>query len=649
MNRTEELGSVYESLLELVPYISLEKSEFGFVGITESGSSAGNARKTSGSYYTPDSLVQELIKSALDPVIEKKINDNPQNPIKALLEISVIDPACGSGHFLLAAARRIAEKVAEKESLDGSVRPNDYRKALRKVIANCIYGVDLNPMAVELAKTALWLEGFEPGKPLGFIDNHILCGDSLLGIISTEQMTNGIPDSAYDALSGDDKEFCKSLKKTNRDEIKSLTKSKATADLIATDSESAKLSIMLSEIEKLPEETQEDIKAKCLKWLDYNKLIGESKIKKAADLFIGAWLAPKKPSCPELPPRMAGEVSRSDERGLFDNITTNHSEAPASPAIPTTLDLVHELKYMFSSAITTMSKRAEQHNQSLEYCSRLCAEAKVFHWPLVCENIFNKGGFDCVLANPPWERIKLQEEEFFASRNTTVANARNKAERKKYIDLLREGHLSLTLNGFMNEVQIKSEKRLYKEFEKAKRNSEASSNYLHIDAPAGRYPLTGVGDVNTYAVFSETISRLVSPEGRAGFIVPSGIATDNSTKDYFASIATTGKLVSLFDFENRDALFPGIHRSYKFSLITLGKAQQATFAFFMSQPEQLKDERRKFTLSAEEFELINPNTLTCPIFRSKYDAELTKKIYHQVPVLMLEEQKEMDELMKDYK
>ena len=157
----EELGSVYESLLELVPDINLSAKTFGFVGLTSEGSTAGNARKTSGSYYTPDSLVQELIKSALEPVIRQKLRDNPSNPTQALLSIRVIDPSCGSGHFLLAAARRLAQELAQLRTEDGAVKPADYRQALHDVIANCIFGVDRNPMALELARMALWLEGFD--------------------------------------------------------------------------------------------------------------------------------------------------------------------------------------------------------------------------------------------------------------------------------------------------------------------------------------------------------------------------------------------------------------------------------------------------------------------------------------------------------
>jgi hypothetical protein len=177
----EELGSVYESLLELVPQIQLAERTFGFVGISDTGSTAGNARKTSGSYYTPDSLVKELIRSALDPVIALRIAQQPENPVEALLNISLIDPACGSGHFLIAGARRLAEKLAELRAPEGAVKPDDYRAALREVVARCIHGVDRNPLALELARTTLWLESVEPGKPLSFLDHHLLCGDALLG------------------------------------------------------------------------------------------------------------------------------------------------------------------------------------------------------------------------------------------------------------------------------------------------------------------------------------------------------------------------------------------------------------------------------------------------------------------------------------
>lgn len=223
----EELGSVYESLLELVPDPDPHARRFGFVGLTTEGSTQGNARKTSGSYYTPDSLVQELIKSALDPVIEARIQARPEAPTEALLSITVLDPACGSGHFLLAAARRLAEKLAQLRAPEGAVRPEDYRHALREVVGHCIYGVDRNPMALELARFALWLEGFEEGRSLSFLDHHLVCGDALMGITDLDQLTHGIPDAAFKPLSGDDKAVCKVLAKENKEGLKAFAKRKA--------------------------------------------------------------------------------------------------------------------------------------------------------------------------------------------------------------------------------------------------------------------------------------------------------------------------------------------------------------------------------------------------------------------------------------
>ena len=205
----EELGSVYESLLDLVADPDVVHRTFGFVGITTEGSTSGNERKKTGSYYTPDALVMQLISTALDPVIADRIQRNPANPVQALLSIRVIDPACGSGHFLLAAARRLADKLAALQSPDGSLNEDDYRHALRQVTTHCIYGVDRNPMAIELARTALWLEAYTPDAPLGFVDHHLVVGDALLGLLDFSTLAQGMPDKLYAALSGDNKALCK--------------------------------------------------------------------------------------------------------------------------------------------------------------------------------------------------------------------------------------------------------------------------------------------------------------------------------------------------------------------------------------------------------------------------------------------------------
>jgi len=246
----EEFGSIYESLLEMVPAVSLPRREFSFAG-----PAAGNARKTSASYYTPAPLVDRLVKSALDPLIEKALAS--KDPEAALLALAVLDPACGSGHFSLAAGRRIAEALARVRAGEGgTVTPALYRAAFRDVISHCLYGVDLNPMAVELAKIALWIESVEPGKPLTFLDSHFVCGNSVLGVMDLKVLSAGIPAAAYDALDGDDKELCKALKKANASAIKQHrldTRGGQQLNLFDPGSKEADLSARFAEIDAMPD------------------------------------------------------------------------------------------------------------------------------------------------------------------------------------------------------------------------------------------------------------------------------------------------------------------------------------------------------------------------------------------------------------
>jgi hypothetical protein len=288
----EELGSVYETLLEMVPEVDVPARRFSFFD-PEEDAAKGNARKKSGSYYTPDSLVQELIETALDPVIDARIEENPADPTGALLAIRVVDPACGSGHFLLAAARRLAERLAALLLPSGAVRPQDYRHALREVIARCIYGVDRNPMALELARTALWLEGFEEGRPLSFLDHHLVCGDALIGLTDLKQLAHGIPDAAFKPLSGDDKAVCKVIAKENKEGLKAFAKQKHSPQFTLA-LENASALGELEALETMPGETPAEVAAKEAAYSAFLQHARESRLARAADLFVGAFLAIKR-------------------------------------------------------------------------------------------------------------------------------------------------------------------------------------------------------------------------------------------------------------------------------------------------------------------------------------------------------------------
>jgi hypothetical protein len=597
----EELGSVYESLLELVPDLQMlsqpTAARLAFVGDDDSeGSTRGNTRKLTGSYYTPDSLVQELIKTALEPVMADTVRDNPQRPVEALLSLTVCDPACGSGHFLLAAARRLADEVAlhraagEREG--GAPTPVDYRHALRDVVSHCIFGVDKNPMAIQLAKTALWLEAYSPDCPLSFVDHHLQVGDALLGVLDPKVLEHGIPDEAYTALSGDDKAVASALKKQNKADLKSW-KAIASGDLLTK----ANLVVNAVTVEALTDDTPENIATKRAAWHDAQAVAHGSALARLADTYVAAFLAPK--------------------------LTNTAEQVPLSG-------------YLWG-VFSDQARKADME----EAAQHLCRAHSVFHWWLEFPQVAAKGGFSVMLGNPPWERIKLQEAEFFASRSPLVATARNKAERAHRIEWLREGVLLHNLNPDLERAEgltppNKAEMALYDAFIAARRGAEAASLFAH---DGRRYPLTGVGDVNTYALFAETFLQATAPKGRAGFIVPSGLSTDDSTKRYFSEVVGTQRLTSFFGFDNARKIFPAVHPDTPFALVTLGYTDAPTqLVHYALAVDEVYNPRRRFQLTPDEFALINPNTRTCPVFRSERDAELTKKLYRTASVLIREAQ-----------
>ena len=596
----EELGSVYESLLELVPDINVTAKTFGFVGITSEGSTAGNARKTSGSYYTPDSLVQELIKSALEPVIKQRLEANKNNPTDALLSIRVIDPACGSGHFLLAAARRLAQELAQLRTEDGAVKPADYRHALRDVVANCIFGVDRNPMALELARMALWLEGFEEGQPLSFLDHHLQCGDALLGLTDLNALVYGIPKAAFKTLSGDEKPVCTALGKINTAALKQLKKDRKSPQFKLPLEQASQLA-ELQAIEAMPQRTTKQIAKQETAYLAFLDKAKHSPLRHAADMLLGAFLMAK----------------------------TEDTEAQ----IPTTANLYLEL---------INDHHNEQHLSIRNQAMQACSDASVFHWPLAYPQVFAQGGFDCVLGNPPWEHVELKEEEFFATRNIEVAKAKNKAERSQRIQWLSEGMLAKHLNPDIphHEYECEAEKRLYANYLRTKRLLDASSAFAHVNGEdGGRYPLTGVGRVNTYALFSETIYQILSAKGTTGFIIPSGLATDNSTKEFFCELVFNKSLTSFYEFENEGFFTEaGQGHMLRFALITFSgkdiKYPEMNFMFQGKKLNNLENPERVFQLTPDDIARVNPNTKTCPIFQSSYDANLTKSIYSKHAVLV---------------
>jgi hypothetical protein len=627
----EELGSVYESLLDFHPQIKQNQ------GIYEFNLVFGSDRKTTGSYYTPPQLVQQLIKTALEPVIEEKLKNvtpsrshalhgnvdpealspgtievEPQRVHsqpesgnerleQALLSIKVIDPACGSGHFLLAAARRIGKELAKVRTGESQPAPEPLRQAVRDVIQNCIYGVDLNPLAVDLCKVALWIEGFATGKPLNFLDHRIKCGNSLVGVLDLDCLDAGIPDDAFKAVTGDDKKLATDFKKRNKKERETQGQLSIFEKI---EDEGVNYAKLWQELADFSENTPQEVKEKERKYQD-NLLDNHWWLKYVAcNLWTAAFFMYLTEHNLQLLPTTAtiDRLKRETVQKILNSQSNYVSEALPKGALRVTN---YELQGLIEAA------------------NKLAKEKNFFHWPLEFPEVFNPQsnnyelpkGFDCVLGNPPWEILQIAEKEFFASRNLEIANAPNKAAREKLIKELPKQNPALA-----------------QAFEDAKHDADAQNKFIR---EAGRFPLTAAGKINTYAVFAETTRSLINDNGRVGVIVPTGIATDDTCKKFFGDLIQKQNLASLYDFENREKLFAAVDSRMKFSLLALsGKPiKRGNFAFFVTQPKQLENQTRLFQLSPQDIALINPNTLTCPVFRTSKDAELTKKIYQNVPVL----------------
>ncbi|MCM8747077.1 SAM-dependent methyltransferase [Thermomicrobium sp. CFH 73360] len=562
----EELGSVYESLLDHAPVIDLDDSTpFGFARGTE--------RKSTGSYYTPPELVRELVESALEPVLHARLRAarTREEKERAILNLNVCDPAAGSGHFLLAAARRLARELARVRTGEEEPAPERQREALREVVAHCLYAVDKNPLAVELCKVALWIEAHTPGQPLTFLDHRIKCGDSLIGVFDLNVLKRGIPDKAYERDDSAEKEAARAIRKRNRVE-RDKGQLALGVGAVELDDTIFDLGVRLEEIERMPERTVEERLAKQQAYAALDRDPQLLRLRQACDLWTAAFFA---------------DLREGETVPTTDHVRRALANTPVNQKVAST-------------------------------AAALASELRFFHWPLEFPDVFAAGGFDVVLGNPPWERVKLQEEEFFASRDPWIARAPNAAERKKRIEALGQRNPSL-LAAYRRALWV----------------SKAVSGFLR---ESERFPLGSVGDVNTYQVFTELAWQLLNTSGRAGLVVPTGIATDYGNRQLFSTLVERRALVSLFDFENRKGIFPEVDSRIRFSLLTLARSghDAPRFAFLLHQTEQLSDPERIYTLTAEDIARINPNTGTAPVFASRHEAELVRRIYRRVPVLVRE-------------
>ncbi|WSB87243.1 N-6 DNA methylase [Streptomyces cellulosae] len=625
----EELGSVYEALLELVPKHSASDRTFALVD------RIGNDRKKTGSYYTPAPLTETLLDSTLNPVIDDAVKRGEQRAnaeglpdpsdtiVEELLSLTVCDPACGSGHFLVAAARRIAKRVAAVRERNPEPTAEAVRHALHEVVARCVYGVDLNLMAVELAKVSLWLEAMEPGKPLSFLDAHIKHGNGLIGA-TPALMRNGIPEKAFKTIEGDDDAWVRQLLNRNAEERKGqgvLFETQTETNVANTS-----FAHSLRRITASPADNLTDVRRKEAAYRDWSTSDDYLDALHLADAWCAAFVWVKRK---ESPPAITHKVFRDLE-------TPDGDGAPQST-----------------------------HKEIV----RLRNQYSFFHWHLEFPEIFSvledgdkpadagsvspamgwSGGFSCVVGNPPWDRSEFEDKKYFSVTEPAIAELSGIAMRKRIATWLQE-----------NPTEAER-------YHTARRTLKSTFMFA---ANSGVFPLCaegltagGVTKLQTDQLFTELFSSICSPNGRFGSIIPTAIATNAGGQFLFGDFVRRGALASLYDFENRrpktsvlpkgGKWFESVHSSYKFCLLSLtGRAVHADVSqigFFLSDTTDIYDSNRVLSLAPDDLARMSPNTGTLPVFRTQRDADLTSMIYRRFPVLRNEKSPDGDPWNIDFK
>lgn len=617
----QQLGSIYERLLEHEvvregPIVDIRPNIF--------------ARKGSGSYYTPDDLVSLIIRETLEPLIAARMQafrdkaaelatakqeDGLKlttlkrfDPAERLLDLRICDPAMGSGHFLVSLVDYLSDQViaamAETETLvewttedhpyispladrieairntilgnaearKWTVDPEqlDDRHIIRRmVLKRCVYGVDKNPMAVELAKVALWLHSFTVGAPLSFLDHHLRCGDSLFG----SWVKTGI-----------DKATAYGSPLLLHESVKSAYGSAASMQMIEglPDAEIAEA-----------HRSQEIFEGVQVMTAPLNSFLSV--------LHAIEWQ------------NLKGKDNAKAVKAFFDGSFGNPFEIAQGKRPPLTKD-----------------EHGQRFAEILAEVRNLIAEERFLHWQVAFPGVWSdwqandlSGGFDAIIGNPPWDRMKLQQVEWFAARRPEIAMAQRASDRERMITALE-----------------KAKDPLAQDYAKASARAESG---IRMARSVGDYPLLSGGDINLYSLFVERAMRLVKPEGMVGLLTPSGIASDLTASKFFKGVATEGRLRAFYDFENRRTrynarpFFPDVDSRFKFSAMIASPKltfAAAECAFFLQDVSELADPERRFPLTAADFARVNPNTGTAPIFRSRRDAALTTRIYANAQVLV---------------
>lgn len=517
----------------------------------------GLGRKSSGSYYTPESFVKFLVQETLGVQCDALSPADDPRPLE-ILSLNVLDPAMGSGHFLVGACRYLGERLydacraaAEQdlwERLPAEVapylpgrRPEGEResgfsaeraKALckRLVAVHCLYGVDKNPLAVELAKVSLWLESFAEGLPLTFLDHRLVCGDSLLGVMNLSGEGKDSPftppyaDTPMDAaLTAQARDALRGRLGVALEKVRALdaTVGVDEADLLAKQHAKAELEAALRPFVDL-----------CVAWsggimlgaenvdaLAYQRameLVAENKLPEIEDALLSA-----------------PETWVVDERGLV--------RLTADTAVPAVF----------------LNMLAKGRSSDIIIFPLIFPEV-FFHEG----NVRTQGGFSAILANPPWDRIEIDKQTYYSQYDLNVFVDDRKVRESCIENLEKDAEKRIAWDNY--QLKILEESRIIE--------------LLYPNQVVSVEGAKTLGRPDLYRLFSERFIYLILENGLCGFLVPSSFHSNEGATGIRRQYLRDTILKFCFSFENKNRLFD-IDQRFKFALFVCEKSNKGTQVF----------------------------------------------------------------------
>ncbi|MFI7131329.1 Eco57I restriction-modification methylase domain-containing protein [Nonomuraea sp. NPDC050153] len=602
----EQLGSIYEGLLSFEPQIAAAPKALARVGRGQAAVvqvldadqlpdgaeelerydtgtfylfEATGQRKGSGSYYTARPLAHFVVGETLRPLTENASSDE-------ILSLRICDPAMGSGAFLVPAVHRLTEAYGEALAREGELldhKLDDAQRAAyrRLIVERCIYGVDLNPMAVELAKVSLWLATAAAGKPLSFLDSHLRCGNAVIG--ASVGTWEGVPAPAQGTRG-------KAAQPANEDQGSLFDLDEP--DLTSVIRVRKSLAVSPSD-DRLQIRAKEQRFTRLLEGRDFARLQA-----------MGDWW---------VAPFFEGPLMFTDS-----NLRDPRTGQEAKPLRGN------------SSRWRTFRKQLKDGNALPELYQGVTTAVREgirpFHWEIEFPEVFfdadgrrrADAGFDAMIGNPPWEGITFKAAEFYGRFDPAYSLLRKKDEKFARQATLDE----------RPEV-VAARKRADAHLAGVKSFIGASGEYRMLYAHGTTF--------NYYRTFLERELSLLAPGGRLGLVIDSGVISDAATAEHRRELLERCTIEQFVLCDNVNKIFPIDSREQFLLLVAKvgGATDPLPFTSGVSQLEHLLAlESRTLPIPRATIEALAPDTLAIPDARDLSLLDLLTAIYKGKPLLL---------------